>query len=143
MVTNEKSGVFISRQRVYWDNLDLLGVLHNAHYILLFERARFDFWQHNGVGPNTPGFDWPYVVAKNEVNYRHAITSEQSVTVTVTVQRMGSSSVTFTHTVYAHDGTLSADGHTVLVRLDGATNRPIPWSEKFREMVRPYMLPGN
>ncbi|HLK55303.1 MAG TPA: thioesterase family protein [Chthonomonadaceae bacterium] len=134
--------MFISRQRVYWDNLDLLGVLHNAHYILLFERARFDFWRHNGVGPNAPGFDWPYVVAKNEVNYRQAITSEQDVAVMVAVQRMGASSVTFAHAVYMEDGTLSADGYTVLVRLDAETNRPIPWSKAFREMVKPYLLPG-
>ena len=134
--------MFISRQRVYWDNLDLLGVLHNAHYILLFERSRFDFWQHCGVGPNAPGFDWPYVVAKNEVNYRQAITSEQDVIVTLAVQRMGNSSVTFMHEVHAADGSVAAEGYTVLVRLDPETGRPIPWSGAFRAMVAPYMLPG-
>ena len=60
-MANETAAPFVNQQRVYWDNLDLLGVLHNAHYILLFERARFAFWEHNGVGPNVPGFDWPYL----------------------------------------------------------------------------------
>ena len=131
--------VFISPQRVYWDMLDLLGVLHNAAYIVMFERARFDFWSAHGQGPNDPEFDWPYVVARNSIDYRTAIRSEQTATVTVSVVRMGGSSVTFRHAVFAEAGTLSAEGETVLVRLDPVTQRQIPWSDRFRAMVAPYI----
>ena len=134
----EPSAPFVSRQRIYWDMLDLLGVLHNSAYLLLFERARFDFWRAHGVGPNAPDFDWPYVVARNEVNYRAALTFEQEAQVTVSVQRMGSASVTFAHRVYAENGELAADGITVLVRLDPHSRQPIPWSESFRQMIAPY-----
>jgi acyl-CoA thioester hydrolase len=130
---------FISKQLVYWDMLDLLGVLHNARYVVMFERARFDFWSHLGVGPQAPGFDWPYVVARNEVNYRSAIRSEQEVEVTVVIQQIQNSSLTFEHTVIDARGVVSADGATTLVRVDAKSYRPVAWSEGFRELVQPYV----
>lgn len=129
-----------SKQRVYWDMLDLLGVLHNARYVVMFERARFDFWSHLGVGPEVPGFDWPYVVARNEVNYRSAIRTEQVVMVSVAVQSIRNSSVTFQHSVIDSAGVVSADGTTTLVRVDPESYRPIPWSQDFREMMQPFTV---
>lgn len=136
----EEGNTFISKQMVYWDMLDLLGVLHNARYVVMFERARFDFWSHLGVGPEAPGFDWPYVVAHNEVNYRSAIRTEQEVTVTVAVRHIRNSSVTFVHRVIDAQGALSADGTTTLVRVDAESYRPIPWSDSFRNLMRPYVM---
>ena len=62
-------------------------------------------------------------------------------TVNVAVSNLGRTSVTFAHEVYDQDGNLSADGSTVIVRIDGETRRPIPWSDRFRELVRPILLP--
>lgn len=138
-----ESGVavpFVSRQRVYWDMLDLLGVLHNAAYILLFERARTDFWRSLGIaGYGGEGMDWPYLVARNEVNYRAAIRAEQEVAVYVWVAALGTSSLTFGHEVHAEDGALVADGRTVLVRIDVETRRPTPWSSRFRALLEPHI----
>jgi acyl-CoA thioester hydrolase len=136
----EESLTFISKQTVYWDMLDLLGVLHNARYVVMFERARFDFWSNLGVGPEAPGFDWPYVVARNEVNYKSAIRTEQEVAVTVRIQQIRNSSVTFEHSVVDEHGVVSADGTTTLVRVDAETYRPVSWSDRFRTMVGPYII---
>lgn len=133
---------FISRQRVYWDMLDLLGVLHNAAYILLFERARTDFWRSLGIaGYGAEGMDWPYLVARNEVNYRDAVRTEQEVAVYVWIAALGRSSLTFGHAVYSEDGALVADGRTVIVRIDAETRRPTPWSEAFRARLEPHVRP--
>lgn len=132
--------VFESHQIVYWDMLDLLGVLHNARYVVMFERARFDFWSHLGVGPNIPEFDWPYVVARNEVNYRSAIRSEQQVAVTVAVQSIRNTSVTFMHSLFDAAGILCADGTTTLVRVSAEHHRPIAWSQSFRDLMSPYIV---
>ena len=35
---------------VYFDDLDAFRILHNARYLLLFERTIGDFWQHLGWG---------------------------------------------------------------------------------------------
>src|SRR6266536_281248 len=108
---------FISRQRVNWDMLDLMGVLHNAAYLLLFERARTDLWRSLGTMYGGEGMDWPYLVVRNEVNYRAMIDSDQEVSVTVAISRIGNSSVSFAHSIFRDDGTLAADGSTVIARI--------------------------
>jgi acyl-CoA thioester hydrolase len=123
--------------------LDLLGVLHNAAYLLLFERARTDFWRMLGAGYGAEGFDWPYLVARNEINYRAPIRNDQAVRVTVAIEGIGRTSVTFAHSILTDDGMLSADGKTVIVRVDSETGRPVEWSEAFRAMIAPYTLPAE
>jgi acyl-CoA thioester hydrolase len=130
---------FVSRQTVYWDQLDLMGILHNAAYPLLFERARTEFWRSLGFGGyGDPNFDWPYVVARNEVNYKSPIHRDEEVEVTVFVESIGRTSLTIGHEVIRAGGELSADGKTVLVRIDPATNQPIPWTDSLRQLLEPY-----
>lgn len=134
---------FISRQKIYFDMLDMLGVLHNARYLLLFERARFDFWQAHGLEIGSPGLDWPYYVVRNEIDYRAPITRIQEVTVTLSVAELGRSSVTLAHEVFQEDGTLAAEGHTTLVRVDPETQRSVPWSDDFRALLAAYHPPHS
>ena len=133
-------GPFVSKQRVHFDMIDQLGVVHNAAYLLLFERARTDYWQSLGVGYGQPGLDWPYLVARNEINYRNGLRTDKVTDVTVAVSRLGNSSITFAHEIYAADGKLSADGGTVIVRIHAETGRPIPWSEDLGKLVAPILI---
>src|ERR1041385_1455207 len=112
---------FTSKQRVNWDMLDLMGVLHNAAYLLLFERARTDLWRSLGAMYGSEGFDWPYLVVRNEMNYRAPIESDQLVDVTVGVSKLGRTSIRFYHQVFRTDGVLSADGSSVIARVDAET----------------------
>lgn len=137
----ETPAPFESRQKVYFDMLDLLGVLHNAAYIVLFERARTEFWRNLYAGRLAEGFDWPYLVVRNEINYRAPIATEQEVRVTVSIAALGRSSITFAQEIYAADGTLAADGQTVIARIDAETRRATPWSDAFRALVAPYVFP--
>ena len=131
---------FVSRQRVFWDMLDLLGVLHNAAYLLLFERARTDFWRSLGIeGYGGEGLDWPFLVVRNEIDYRASVRSEQDVDVSVRVDRLGRSSITFGHAIRTVDGTTVADGKTVIVRIDAESQRPVPWSDRFRAMISSHI----
>lgn len=134
---------FLSRQKIHFDMLDMLGVLHNSRYLLLFERARFDYWQANGLEIDSPGLDWPYYVVRNEINYRAPITRIQEITVALRVTALGRSSVTLAHEVLQEDGTLAADGLTTLVRVDPETKRAIPWSDGFRALLAAIYLPAS
>jgi acyl-CoA thioester hydrolase len=130
---------FVSRQTVYWDMLDLMGILHNAAYPLLFERARTEFWRSLGyTGYGDPAFDWPYVVARNEVNYRAPVERDEEIEVTVFVESMGQTSLTIGHQVLRADGTVSADGRTVLVRIDPQTKQPTSWTDSLRQKLGAY-----
>lgn len=136
----EKQSVvpFVSRQRVYFDMLDLLGMLHNAAFLVLFERARTDFWRAVGYVPGAAGYDWPYLVKRNEITYHVSITTDEEVDVTVSVAHLGRTSLIFAHTILLPDGTLAAEGQTVLVRVD-PNRRPLPWSDAFRSLLAPYL----
>jgi acyl-CoA thioester hydrolase len=134
---------FTSRQTVYWDMLDLMSILHNAAFPLLFERARTEFWRSLGyTGYGDPDFDWPYVVARNEVNYRAPIERDEEIEVTVFVEAMGRTSLTIGHEVTRKDGAVAADGRTILVRIDLESRKPIEWTDRLRNNLRPYLLDG-
>jgi acyl-CoA thioester hydrolase len=131
---------FTSRHTIYWDQLDLMGILHNAAFPLLFERARTEFWRSLGYyGYGDPAFDWPYMVVRNEVNYRAPIERDEEIEVTVYVDSIGRTSLTFGHEVFRGDGALAADGRTVLVRTDPETRKPIPWTDSLREKLQAYL----
>jgi acyl-CoA thioesterase FadM len=49
--------------------------LRTAEIHLLFERAQTDFWRAHGLSKNVEGLDWPYYVARNEIDYRAPITT--------------------------------------------------------------------
>ncbi len=131
---------FLSVQRVHFDMLDALGMLHNAAFLVLFERARFDLWAHLKVTLDAEHFDWPYFVARNEVDYKAPVWAAQDVTVSVAVARMGRSSLTFAHAVRDASGALAAEGRAILVRVDGQSGRPLPWSDWVRELLAPYAV---
>jgi len=120
--------------------LDLLGMLHNAQYVLLFERARFELLSALGGSPGASDFDWPYVVARHEINYFQPLRIEQRVTVTISVDRIGNSSIALRHTLINSQGVPSAECITTLVRIDSITLRPTPWSDKFRALVSQYIV---
>jgi acyl-CoA thioester hydrolase len=134
---------FVCRQRIHFDMLDALGMAHNSVYLLLFERSRFDFWRALGCARESATPEWPYVVARHEIDYRQPIIGEMEVEVRIGVVRIGNSSLTLALEIRMDDQTLAAQGQSVLVRLDAQTRRPTPWSDRFRALVQPYMQPSE
>ena len=134
------SAVFPCTMRVYFDMFDKLHVLHNAQYVVLFERARWDFWDHIESGPEAEEAEWPYFVVRNTVNYRKAVREPQDVLVEIQIAAIGNSSLTFMHRLYDQYGDLCADGETVLVRVDAETQKPIPWSARLRALIAPFVI---
>ena len=125
----------MSEQRIYFDLVDMMGVVHNAAYLLLFERARTDWIQSHGFWYGSPEFDWPYYVVRNEVDYLAPIAGGDEVKVSVAIEKLGATSATFHHEVFTGDGIRAAQGRTVVVRIDPDSKRPIPWSDGFRELA--------
>lgn len=136
---------FRSIQRVYFDDLDALNILHNVRYVLMMERARGELF-------NELGFRWEddldvnpdkyHVVAAHEVRYVAPVRSEGELTVEVCPVHLGTSSAILTASVRSrHGDELYAEGRTRLVRLDPTTKRPCPWSDRFRREFGPLVQP--
>jgi acyl-CoA thioester hydrolase len=137
------SAPFRSIQRVYFDDLDALNILHNVRYILFVERAR-------GELINALGFHWKddlatnpdkyHVVAEHQIKYLAPVRGEGELSIEIVPTHLGNSSLVIAAKVKAqHGDRVYAEVTTRLVRLDPETQKPCPWSDRFRAAVQGMM----
>ena len=134
--------VFRSVQRVYFDDLDALNILHNVRYLLFMERARGELF-------NSLGFRWDdaanvdrwHVVAAHEIRYVKPFRGEGQVAIEIAIHKIGHSSVNLSAKVCsAEDASLIyAEGTSRLVRIDEQSGKPCSWSETFRAAIVPMI----
>jgi acyl-CoA thioester hydrolase len=138
------SSPFRSTQRVYFDDLDALNILHNVRYLLFIERAR-------GELLNALGFHWQddlatnpdkfHVIAAHSITYLAPVRGEGEICIELRIPHLGRTSLTLAARVESPDGaTLHAEGTTRLVRLDPSTFKPTAWSDPFRAAVAPLLV---
>ncbi len=130
---------------VYFDDLDMFGILHNARYLLFMERSIGEFWKKLGWG----GFDGDahpdqfHLVKLNHIEYLRPVVGVGEVRVRLTVHRIGRTSLTFGFRVMPLDeDTDYAVGQRVIVCIDSETRKPTPWSHTFLEKLGPYVQPA-
>jgi acyl-CoA thioester hydrolase len=130
-------------QRVYFDDLDALNILHNVRFLLFMERARGELF-------NALGFRWEddlatnpdkyHVVAAHEIHYLQPVRGEGEVLVEISPVHLGNSSLILSAAVRAkHGDTVYAEGTSRLVRLDPSTDTPCSWSDRFRAAIGPLV----
>jgi acyl-CoA thioester hydrolase len=124
---------------VHFDDLDPLGMVHNARYALLIERALATFWRHRGHTfrdgrPTTP--DAFNVVKEFSISYRTPICRTDDVVVHFWLEHMGRSSGVYKFRLLSPDGaTVFAEGRRVVIKLDQKTLRPSPWTPETRAVA--------
>lgn len=134
---------FRSVQRVYFDDLDALNILHNVRYLLFIERARGELF-------NALGFHWHddldhnpdkwHVIAEHAIRYLVPFRGEGEILVELTPSKLGNTSLVIDARVRSpHGDIVYAEGATRLVRLDPATNKPCPWTDRFRKAFAPLV----
>ncbi|MCF4137433.1 acyl-CoA thioesterase [Streptomyces sp. Tue 6430] len=130
---------------VHFDDLDALGLLHNARYPLMVERAWTELWQEHGVrfeGDWTAAGDACNAVKELRIGYEAPVTKPGAYAVHLWLERLGNTGLTYGFRFCSADGAFThAHGTRVLVRLDPATMRPAPWSEAFRSAGRALLRP--
>lgn len=127
---------------VYFDDLDPYRILHNARYLLLFERTLGSFWMDLGMGalqdPDNP--DNFHFVRTNEIEYLSPVRGVGRVRVRVWIRKLGRTSLTFGFRLMPMDeDTVHARGSRTIVRIDPDSQRPVPWTDAFRELVAPWV----
>jgi acyl-CoA thioester hydrolase len=132
---------------VYFDDLDALQILHNARYVLLFERTIGSFWTRAMGWSGMLGLSNPdrfHLVRTNSIEYLRPVTGIGEVRVRVWVEKLGSSSLTFGFRILPMDEDVDyARGTRVIVCVDQESRRPAPWSPEFRERIAPYIRAEN
>ncbi|MFI9820119.1 acyl-CoA thioesterase [Streptomyces sp. NPDC052013] len=131
---------------VHFDDLDALGLLHNARYALLVERAWTEVWQDNGIrfeGDWAAAGDACNAVRELRISYEAPVKRTGDYAVHLWLDRLGTTGLTYGFRFCSADGTVTyARGSRVLVRLDAGTLRPAPWSETFRAAARELLPPA-
>ena len=132
---------FEESQGVYFDDLDPLHILHNARYLLLFERTLGAFWMELGLGPfqDEGRPEQFHLVARNEIDYLSPVHGVGKVRVRLWVERIGRTSVTFAFRLLPIDRDLEhARGRRTIVHVERSSLRPTPWSEDLRALLAPF-----
>jgi len=134
---------FESIHGVFFDDLDPFEILHNARYLLLFERTIGQFWAHLGWGGVLDAQHNPdqfHLVRANHVDYLSAVRGVGQVRVRLTVAKLGRTSLVFRFRLLPLDEDRDhAVAARVVVRVDPDTLEPTPWTDAFREHLAPYV----
>jgi acyl-CoA thioester hydrolase len=122
--------------QIHFDDLDAMGVVHNARYVLLLERALAAYWSERGwpFDPAMPHFtDIFFVVREFSITYHAPIATVGTVGVHFWIEHIGTSSVVYGFRVLSDDhSVVHAEGRRVQVKLDPATLRPAPMRDDLR-----------
>lgn len=127
--------VYVHRSTVWFDELDMVGVLHNARYAIHVERA-MTAWYHSlqDVDPS----DALVVVKQYEIEFIRPFTQERGeLVVEVALRRRGTTSAVFAFRCLSYpkgEGgpeILHARGIRAIVKVSPGDLRPSPWSDKY------------
>jgi acyl-CoA thioester hydrolase len=122
----------VEQMTVHFDDIDAMGVLHNARYAVLLERAMTNFWGRHGhsfEGGQPTTSDSFNVVKEFTITYLRPVLGAGEVIVHFWIERLGSTSAVYAFRFRSTDGeTIFAEGRRVVVKLDPATLTPTPWT---------------
>ncbi len=125
--------------QVHFDDLDVMGLLHNSRYALLVERAMSGFWLSKGWTPDpaTSAFPDVFLVVKEyAVTFNVPIAGATTPLVDIWIDRIGRTSVAYGFQILSTDrSVVHAEGRRVNVNLDPRTLRPMPFSDETRAVA--------
>lgn len=147
MGASPMSSGFTWTTRVFFDELDAMGMLHNARYLALIERASSAFFEANGwrwERDPTRNPDQYYVVSEQTVHYREPITGPSDVVVVMWVTRLGTTSATYAFQIQSPDGSrVYALAERVHVKLHPGTHLPTEWTPRLRDHLMKLLRPAD
>ena len=125
----------VHRETIWFDELDMVGVMHNARYAIHVERAMTS-WYHS-LSDTDPS-DELIVVKQYDIEFIKPFTLERSeLVVEISLERRGRTSAVFSFRCLSYpegeDGpeVLHARGTRAIVKVSPGDLRPAPWSGKY------------
>ncbi|MEC3975011.1 acyl-CoA thioesterase [Amycolatopsis sp. H20-H5] len=123
----------------HFDDLDLMGMVHNTRYPILVERALTGFWTRQGFHFENGVYSQPdvfLVVAEFSIGYLTPIRGTSTIGVHLWVDKLGGSSATYGFRILSADRSIvHAEGKRVHIRLDQETRRPTSWTPAARAIL--------
>ena len=138
---------FTTRRRVEFRDTDAAGIVHFSAFFFWMESVEHELLRTAGVAVVDRGSDgvdasWPRVSAS--CDYVAAVRFGDEVTIAVTVDAIGRSSVTYAFR-FEHDGTVVARGRVVAVRClmhPGRKPEAVPIPDAIVHRLEPFRGPA-
>jgi acyl-CoA thioester hydrolase len=128
------------RIEVRWRDVDALGHVNNAVYATYLEECR-DEWAVLVLGPDSDPLD--FVMARVAMDFRREVVqADDAVIVSARLVRIGTSSFTVREEIRKLDGTLAAEGESVIVARDHETGRSRPFTDAERAALQGALEPA-
>ena len=118
------------RIEIRWRDVDAFRHVNNAVYATYLEEAR-DEWMERALGGVAD--TWDFVLARVAIDFRRELVqADDAALVRVSLDRVGTASLTLREEIRKLDGTLSAEAESVIVARDRETGRSRPLSDRER-----------
>lgn len=123
--------------RVRYGDTDRQGHVNNAVYATFFETGRTMMFAERL--PTLVSATREPVLARLVIDFRREVHWPGMVTIGSGVLSVGTSSCAFAQAVFQGE-TCVASGEAVIVQLDSATRRSVPWSKEQRALLQAMQL---
>ena len=124
--------VFRTTLGVRWGDMDAFNHVNNAQYLRYLEEARVQ-WLASLPGVSMTDRITPVLVA-SQVNYRQPIVWPNEIAIELSIDKLGSSSLTMGHRMLSSTdaSVLYSDGSVVMVWIDTRTGKSVPLPEAIK-----------
>lgn len=115
-----------------FSDTDALGHINNASFATYSEIARLEFFSAVGTSVRS------LILANLSIDFRRQVLVGERVHVETWIEKLGSSSVSVGHTIFANDER-AADVRSVVVHFDYSSNRSAPLAPDLRDRLAAYL----
>ena len=131
---------FVHRLRVRWAEVDMQGIVFNAHYLTYFDVGITEYWRAIGL-PYPEGFVQRYgsdiFVVKSTIEYHASARFDDELDVCGRIARIGRSSMAFVLELHRGDEHLIS-GEVIYVCADPVGRRSVPVPQPLRERIAAF-----
>ena len=125
---------YVTKFRVPFGDVDMMGHVNNAKYLTYFETARTNLLgEAFGI---YSGGEMGLIIAHAEIDYKAPARWNDELTVKVRPSSMGNSSFVYEYEITNQDRNMVATGKTVQVAYDYSKGTSIPIPEPARTVLR-------
>ena len=127
------------RLRVRWSEIDMQGIVFNAHYLMYFDTAIGDYWRALALpyAPSMVALGGELYARKATLEFHASARLDDVLDVALRCARVGTTSMTFAGALFRGDEVL-AEVEMVYVFADTATQRPRPVPDALRMLFKRY-----
>jgi acyl-CoA thioester hydrolase len=124
--------------RVEYGDTDGQGRVFYANYLRFFDRGRIAYWVRAGLlEEEIRRIEHDTVIAEVHCTYRAPASFYDVVSVHTRIARIGGASLRMEFAVVNDStATLMAEGYAILVKVDLAAHRSVPFEAEFRTKIR-------